>query len=220
MQQISARFERVVHKTLSLQYLLHVPPGDPPDGGWPIILALHGAGERGDDLSLVAKHGPAKVAERDPSLPFVVVSPQCPRNQWWAEEPLLALLDEMLATQPVDADRVYLTGLSMGGYATWSLGIHHPSRFAAAAPVCGGSIPAVAHRLKDVPLWVFHGARDPVVLLDESHRMVNAVRAHGGNVRFTIYPDRGHDAWTPTYDNPQLYEWFLQHRISDRQTDL
>lgn len=193
-------------------YLLYLPNGYRNTGKrWPLILFLHGAGERGDDLDLVKKHGPPKIVEKK-ALPFIVVSPQCPEGKWWSNDVLIALLDHVVATYRVDPSRIYLTGLSMGGYGTWSLACEYPERFAAIAPICGGGNPHLAFRLVNLPVWAFHGAKDDVVPLEESQRMVNAIKKLGGQARLTVYPNAQHDSWTRTYDNPRFYEWLLSHR--------
>ncbi len=181
------------------------------------MLFLHGAGERGDDLELVKKHGPPKLIEAGQDFPFIVVSPQAPAEQWWSTVFLDALLQEITATYRVDMDRVYATGLSMGGFGTWDLAMTFPDRFAAIAPICGGGNAYSVCVIKDLPIWNFHGAKDPVVPLARSQEMVDALQRCSGDVRFTIYPDAGHDAWTETYDNPALYEWLLAHRRQPRQ---
>ncbi|MEH2236738.1 prolyl oligopeptidase family serine peptidase [Nostoc sp.] len=184
----------------------------------PTILFLHGAGERGSNLDDVKKQGVAKIVEQQPDFPFIVISPQCPRGEYWNVERLSALLDEAMSDDklqsayPVDPDRVYLTGLSMGGYGTWLLAAAQPQRFAAIAPICGGGNPLAARKLKNLPVWAFHGAKDNVVPLSASEIMVSALKARDGNVKFTVYPEAEHDSWTQTYNNPELYEWFLQHR--------
>jgi len=208
-------FEAQIVKRVRLNYLLFLPKdyGAESKRKWPLILFLHGAGERGDDLELVKKHGIPKIVEQRKDFPFIAVSPQCPKFLWWTAEAdtLNALLDNLVATYAVDTDHIYLTGLSMGGYGTWHLAMAYPKRFAAIAPICGGGAPEKAHVLKDVPTWVFHGAKDTVVSLEESEKMVKALKACGGNVQFTVYPDAGHDSWTETYDNSELYKWFLKH---------
>jgi len=207
---------------VQLDYWLHLPQDYTADSGreWPLILFLHGGGERGNDLALVKRHGIPKLLEQGTHLPFVVVAPQCPEDStWWVEaHAVMALLDEVSRAHAVDARRVYLTGLSLGGYGTWYLATLHPRRFAAVAPICGGGVwfygfPERVGALKDVPVWAFHGAKDPTVPLEESTKMVEALREAGGNVRFTVYPDAEHDSWTQTYDNPELYEWFLSHSL-------
>ena len=207
--------ECIFEQTARLGYLLFLPRGygTDPEEKWALILFLHGAGERGNDLKLVKKHGIPKIVEQQPDLPFVVVSPQCPDETMWRDHHLAlkGLLDEVVVDYAVDVSRIYLTGLSMGGYGTWSLAATYPELFAAIAPICGGGFPDFVRELKDVPVWAFHGAEDDVVKLEVGRRMVDALRACGGNVRFTVYPGVGHDSWTQTYDNPELYEWFLQH---------
>lgn len=175
----------------------------------PLMLFLHGAGERGDHLELVKKHGPPKLVDSQPEFPFILVSPQCPTGQRWDAEVLLALLDHVQKTQPVDPRRVVVTGLSMGGYGTWALLAAAPQRFAAAVPICGGGDPATAEKFKNVPIWVFHGEKDQAVPIERSEAMVKALEAIGGNVKFTRYPEAGHDSWTETYANPKLYQWLL-----------
>ena len=195
------------------KYLLYLPQDyGKVDKRWPLILFLHGAGERGDDLARVEVHGPPKIVKQGGHLEFIIVSPQCPRGLWWNDKKLIELLDKVIASHSVDTDRLYLTGLSMGGFGTWHLASQYPDKFAAIAPICGGGQPAWAVNLKNVPVWVFHGAKDQTVALAKSEEMVNALRECGGDVKFTVYPDAGHDSWTETYNNPELYEWFLEHR--------
>lgn len=221
--QQSKSFEKIVTRSVGADYLLFLPRGYGEDTSkkWPLMLFLHGAGERGDNLALVAVHGPPKLVASQPDFPFILVSPQCPAGQTWDNETLLALLDEVMADYAVDPTRVYLTGLSMGGFGTWSLGVSHPEKFAAIAPICGGgevikvllADPAKAPALRSLPVWAFHGAKDPVVNVEESQRMVNALKRAGcQDVRLTVYPEAQHDSWTETYNNPELFRWFLSHR--------
>ena len=216
----TAQHFRVERKqVLALDYLLYLPPDYRADmtNRWPMILFLHGVGERGTNVWAVAKHGMPKVVGQQTNFPFIVVSPQCPTNQAWQPDELLALLDTVERQYAVDTNRVYLTGLSMGGFGTWDLGLRHPERFAAIAPVCGGGqvvTPRVGNRdaIIRLPVWAFHGAKDPVVPLEESERMVKCLRAmEVREVKFTVYPEAKHDCWTETYANPELYQWFLQH---------
>lgn len=183
-----------------------------------MILFLHGIGQRGDDLDLVKTHGIAKIVEGQPDFPFITISPQCPDDTMWWDHPqtLKAIVDQVRAEYAVDEQRIYLTGLSMGGFGTWGLAMAYPDLFAAIAPICGGGISEFVGLIRDVPVWAFHGAEDPAIPLQASQRMVDTLRAVGGNVRFTVYPGVGHDSWTQTYENPELYEWFLQHSRADR----
>lgn len=216
-------FKRRVTRLVSAQYLLYLPKdyNGRSRKRWPLILFLHGAGERGSDVSKVAVHGPPKLVRQGRDFPFIIVSPQCPSNERWDDELLLGLLDDLGEKYRVDPTRVYLTGLSMGGYGSWSLGLKHPERFAAIAPICGGGDPVVLllsdrkklDAVKTLGVWAFHGAKDPVVHLSESERMVDALKKAGcSDVNLTVYPEAQHDSWTETYDNPKLYEWFLAHQ--------
>jgi predicted peptidase len=196
----------------TIDCLVYLPEGyRDSDIQWPLLLFLHGVGECGEDLELVKKHGPPRVLNKGTPLPFIVVSPQA-RSRGWNLDTLLALLDQLVERYRVDRERIYATGLSMGGFGTWALVAADPGRFAAAVPICGGGDPAWACRLKDLPLWVIHGAKDDTVPIARSEEMVQALRTVGGNVEFTVYPEACHDCWTQTYDNPKLYEWLLRHR--------
>ena len=197
---------------VSLKYLLYLPKDYDTKESWPLMLFLHGAGERGDDLDRVKLHGPPKLIAKGKDFPFVVASPQCPGNHWWEPVALTGLLDEIVEKYKIDKDRIYVTGLSMGGFGTWSLAAQSPERFAAIVPICGGGEPVKAKLLPSLPTWVFHGAKDPIVPIARSEAMVEALKKAGGNVKFTIYPNAGHDAWTETYDNPKLYEWLLEQK--------
>jgi predicted peptidase len=207
-------FEAKITKTVTGRYLLYLPKDYKADRRhpWPLILFLHGSGERGSDLEKVKTHGPPKLVAQGKDFPFIIVSPQCPDGQWWDPDILMGLLSDVTKKYVVDKDRIYLTGLSMGGFGTWTLGAEHPELFAAIAPICGQGDTSKAAALKDMPIWAFHGGKDPVVAIKGDQDMVDAVKAAGGDVKFTIYPDAGHDAWTETYDNPDLYQWFLQHK--------
>ncbi len=217
MSQQALTFEGRLRKAVRLNYLLYLPPAydAEPARRWPLIAFLHGRGERGDDLALIKKHGLPRLVEERPDFPFIVVSPQCPLGTYWPHlvDTLEAWLDAVLKQVRADRRRLYLTGLSMGGYGTWFWAMARPDRFAAIAPICGGGDPDYAHVLKDLPIWVFHGAKDTVVRPAESRLMVKALKNAGSaQVRLTIYPDADHDSWTRTYANPELYDWFLAHR--------
>lgn len=207
-------FTRPVSKTAAAHYLLYLPQryAEETSRRWPLIVFLHGSGERGEDLATVKRHGLPKQLASHQELPFIVASPQLPSDADWDIDTLNALLDELLERLPIDPDRVYLTGLSLGGHATWRWATHNPERFAAIAPVCGAGWQSLACRLAHVPVWAFHGDQDPVVPFAMSAAMVNTVQSCGGDARLTTYPGSGHDAWSETYANPQLYTWFLQHR--------
>jgi predicted peptidase len=202
------------HVTLESRFLLYLPEGyDTIDRQWPLLLFLHGSGECGDMLEFVKKNGPPNMIEHGYKFPFIVVSPQCPEGERWSVEVLDMVLDEMIRLYKVDENCIYVTGLSMGGEGTWNLAFTYPDRFAAIVPVCGWTDPEQAKKIKDLPIWIFHGAKDDVVPLSESEDMVNALKALGSPVKFTVYPDADHDAWTETYNNPELWEWLMeQHK--------
>lgn len=220
--QMVKHFQFKWTESAEADYLLFLPKNydAQTEKRWPMILFLHGAGERGTDVWKVATHGPPKNVKAHPDFPFIVVSPQCPEGQIWSKAILVALLDDITAKYAVDTNRIYLTGLSMGGYGTWDLGLTHPDRFAAIVPICGGgqtiSVPLSGRdkwqALRTLGVWAFHGGKDPVVAPEESQRMVDALKKLGAqDVKLTVYPEAGHDSWTETYNNPQLYEWLLKH---------
>ncbi len=223
---------RVVSSRNGYDYLLATPKAR-TSARWPLMLFLHGAAFRGSHPAVVASHGLPRLLQggedlsagesavgADLAARFAVVAPQCPDHEVWDDAAVLALLDDVGSKLSVDARRVYLTGLSMGGFGAWSVGLRHPERFAAIVPICGGGriadITTAARTqraaLQSLGVWAFHGARDVTVPLEESERMVVALRAAGArDVRLTIYPDAGHDAWSEGYANPSLYRWLLGH---------
>lgn len=218
--QTEGHLDREIKIRARINYLLFLPDGYAKSKEkYPLMLFLHGAGESGSDLMKVKVHGPPKIVETKRDFPFIVVSPQCPEvRRGWDANVLNGLVDEIVEKYRVDKDRIYVTGLSMGGFGTWALSAAYPDRFAAIAPICGGGNPADAPKLKDMPTWVFHGAKDMTVPPQRSEDMVNALKAAGNTqVKYTVYPEAGHDSWTETYNNPELYTWLLQHKRSDRK---
>ncbi len=211
-------FTKQLTITVTRHYLFSLPKDYDPrqPERWPLVLFLHGLGERGDDLYALTRHGPPKLVEEGQDFPFLFLSPQCPTYGWWTWETniaaLAALLDEIESAYLIDPDQVYVTGLSMGGYGTWALATAYPHRFAAIAPICGGGDPSTVCAIRHLPVWAFHGENDSVVPLQETEAMVKALQACGGHVTLTVYPGVDHDSWTQTYANPQLYTWLLQHR--------
>jgi len=221
MSQTERVFETRIEKKVSLKYLLYLPKdySKIPDAKWPTILFLHGMGERGDDLEIVKKHGIPKIVEEKDDFPFIAISPQCPITSLWTTmtDELHALLVDAVQRYNVDEVRIYLTGLSMGGYGAWHLAATYPELFAAVVPICGGMIHDSEFQekikvLKDMPIWIFHGAKDEAVPIKNSKEVYNALKKIKGNVKFTVYPDLGHDSWTKTYDNPDLYKWLLKQK--------
>jgi predicted peptidase len=198
-------------------YLLHVPESSPDETRrkLPVILFLHGAGERGDDPTRLTRYGLTKVLESNSDLPFIVVSPQCPTDQWWVPNPsaIIGLLDHVMMHHFGDERRVYLTGASMGGYGAWMLGALYPQRFAAVIPVCPVALqqPGDVCGLRDTPVWVLHGTADDIVPHTQAEVMVDVLRACGGDPRVTYVEGAGHELGTTAYQNPELFAWLLQH---------
>lgn len=204
---------------IAVDYLLYLPEEYNRDRRlWPLVLFLHGAGERGTDVMEVAVGGPPWLVAEGGELPVILVSPQCAPKQRWQPEILLELIDEVTARHRVDTQRICVTGYSMGGFGTWALAAAVADRFAAAAPLCGGGDPESAARLGDLPVWVFHGDADQVVPLESSKKMVEAVQAVGGNVKFTVYPGEGHGICGKTYASGEFWRWLLAQRREDAGT--
>lgn len=201
-----------------LTYLQYEPPGWAEEPR-PLVLFLHGAGQRGSDIEQVASEGLPREIERGKNFPFVAVSPQCPHARAWVDLTacLTQLLDELVPKLHIDEHRIYLTGLSMGGFGAWKLAAATPERFAALVPICGGGDPRWSVRLRDLPTWAFHGELDDIVSVRHTQAMVDALEVAGAPIKFTLYPDLKHDSWTRTYEDPALYDWLLaQRRFDDR----
>jgi len=214
-QQRKIKSDIIEINNLSLDYLFYLPEDykNDKDKKWPTILFLHGMGERGDDLELVKIHGIPKIVNSKKDFQFIAISPQCPIDFVWRDEEMLIALESLLLkiikNFRVDKSRLYVTGLSMGGRGTWAIAAYRPDLFAAAAPICGGGDPTTASRLTKLPFWVFQGALDEVHFPKESEIMIKSLKNKGGEVRYTLYPELHHDSWTITYDNSELYKWFL-----------
>ena len=209
-RQVATSLDTQVRVTLD--YLLYLPRDYQEKDSWPLVLFLHGAGERGDNLDLVKVHGPPKLVETGKDFPFILVSPQGEPKRWWQAIQLTALLDEIVAKHKVDEDRIYVTGLSMGGFGTWSLAAYTPNRFAAIAPICGGGQPYQTKQYPHLAVWAFHGGKDGLIPPRCSQEMVDALNKQGGNAKITIYPEAGHNSWTEAYNNPELYTWLLEQK--------
>jgi len=202
------------------RYLSFLPKGyQDGSASYPLILFLHGSGERGLDVEEVRKHGPHKYLLAHDN-PFIIIEPQCDPGQWWHACAVNDLLDEVCAKYRVDRERIYLTGLSMGGFGTWATIGETPSRFAAAVPICGRGDPREAARMKDLPIWIFHGAKDPTVPVKNSLDMATALSEVHGRVKITIYPEAQHDSWTEAYNTPELYQWLLRQRLGRPDQDI
>jgi len=176
------------------------------------VLFLHGAGERGSDLNVVAVHGPLKEIANGRKIPAIVVSPQCPLDQWWDVPSLVGLMDHVEKTYRVDTKQELLTGLSMGGYGTWALFAAQPDRFAAIAPICaGGDVATIPYRDK-FPILAVHGTADGAVPFANGEAMVLMAKARGADIRFDVIQDGGHDTWTQTYVQDDFWKWLLSQR--------
>ncbi len=209
-----------------LNFLLYVPAdyGKSSQSKWPLILYLHGAGERGNNLDYLKTGGLPQKLENESNFPFLVLSPQSNGEyEFWSKDEmvksLFVLLEEVQSHYSIDPKRIYLTGVSVGGEGTWEIGLRYPERFAALVPVMGFygypfEVPANICDLKDVPVWAFHGAEDETVPLDAEEGLVNALKACGGNVQFTILPNSGHDIANKVYSTPDLYTWMLSQTLN------
>lgn len=222
----------------SYGYRVFVPGGAKIKKNPPVLLFLHGAGERGDDNLAQTKVGlgPAIIKNRE-SFPFVVVMPQCPKGRWWPEPEMQAIamkaLEDAVKEFKGNKSRTYLTGLSMGGYGAWAIVRGNPGKFAALAIICGGitsprnvPIPAgaqessspedlyttTARKVGRTPVWVFHGSADRIVPVTESRKMVEAIKAAGGKVRYSEYEGVAHNSWDSAYGEPEIFTWLLSHR--------
>jgi hypothetical protein len=206
-----------------IRYLLYLPESYGVDTTvrWPLILFLHGGGERGDNLERVKGNGPPKLIAKGKKFPFIIVSPQVSSGAFWDPDAVVLMLKDIIKKYKVDEDRIYLTGLSIGGLGTWQISEKYPELFAAIAPVSGWGDPALVWKIRHIPVWIFHGAKDPSVPVIASVVMADSLKQYN-NVKLTVYPNAQHDSWTETYNNDGLYTWFLEHKrfrfeLSDRK---
>lgn len=215
------------------RYRVLEPETIEPGKKYPVVLFLHGAGERGDENRKQLLYFPELMsdAEHREKYPCFLVAPQCRKNKWWIEpkqflgakgdaakltpqlQAALAALKQVLADEPIDRERVYLTGLSMGGFGSWAVAAEYPRSFAAVVPICGGGQTQQAEKLVGVPLWAFHGAADPVVPVARTQAMIEALRGAGGEPKYTELPGVGHDSWTPAYTDPMgVIPWMFEQK--------
>ena len=200
-----------------LPFQLRVPKELNKGAKYPLLLFLHGAGEKGNDNQKQLKHDPTKLAPKDVfgKNPMIVVAPQCPADQFWSGQILdsvIKMVKDFEKELPVDPQRIYVTGLSMGGYGTWSSLALEPRLFAAAIPICGGGDAASVRKFDKVPVWAFHNDGDPTVPVDGSRSMIAALKKAGGEPKYTEYQSTQHDAWSRTYKDPALWEWLLKQK--------
>ena len=203
-----------IYEFKKIKYIIYYPDKFIEGQKYPTLIKLHGAGGRGDDITPLLRDS-AFLQKRQTfkDFPFMTIMPLCHENTWFDMwEQLKEFVCHIISCDEVDAERVYLMGGSMGGYATWQLAMSMPELFAAIVPICGGGMYWNAARLVNVPVWAFHGAKDNVVLARESEIMVERVNACGGNAKLTIYPENSHNAWDDTFSNLAVYEWLLSHK--------
>ncbi len=216
------RLKRKTGDVVELKSLDTLPPGYSanPNKKWPLLLFLHGGGEWGSDPSKLKIHGPPRLIEEGKTFPFLVVAPQLPTDEQWLPLQLNDFLDYIETKYRVDTDRVYVTGLSRGGRGTWNLAMAYPARFAAIAPIAARGDADDVARIKNLPVWAFHGTDDKTMLFERGEAVVSALQKVGGTAKFTVYPGVGHDSWTQTYANPALYDWLLSHQRDRKASPL
>lgn len=204
----------IINKRIELKTIVNLPKGyeSNEEKKYPLILFLHGSGERGDKIESVKRYGIHRyIDERD--IPAIIVSPQCAENSFWDKyiDDLESLIIEMSKEYRIDDNKIYLIGISLGAFAAWNFGMQKPNLFTAIIPIAGGAmLPKFAYRMKDTPVWAFHGAKDKEVLAEESIKAVKALEEAGGNVRLTIVEDAGHELCTTVFERDELYEWLFE----------
>lgn len=211
-QLIDAEMKTVTTEKLS--YYLYYPEGyeSSPEKEFPILLFLHGGGESGDSLTAVKGNGPPKLIVEGKQFPFLILAPQNPyQKKWWNTRAVNQLLDSIVENNRIDKKRIYITGLSRGGGAAWEMAVQYPEKFAAMAVVCGMTpVPYASWINKSMPIWVFHGEEDKSIPISESETMVARLKEMGYNIKFTRYPEVGHNSWVKAYSTEELYTWFMQ----------
>lgn len=213
----ASSFSSKLQKPVSLRYLIWTPAGKAPAGGWPLVIFLHGSGERGNDLHQTLVHGWPEMASKGKSFPFILVAPQAPEHYDWDVDEIEGLRRRLLHKTHANPDKVILTGLSMGGIGSWNYAEAYPNTLAALIPVCGYGDTDGAGRINHLPVWAFHGADDKVVLTAKDQEMVDELKKVGGNVRFTVYQGVGHDSWDKAYAEPELIPWLLEQRRAEHK---
>lgn len=208
-------FSTSLNLSVSFKYYIYFPDNYyDSDTSFPMVLFLHGSGERGDDIRLVEEHGIPKMINNGHTFPFITVAPQCPKFQRWSEplysKSLIFLVEEIIRNNRVDIGRIYATGLSMGGYGTLSIAKERPDLFSAIIPVCGGMDTTNIANLKEIPIWLFHGDADEVVPVENSELIYDLLKPINPDIKITIYKGVDHNSWDRTYDNKKMYEWMLK----------
>lgn len=213
-QQITGKFKEKIEIEFEINYLLRLP--EKPQGKYPLMIFLHGAGERGTDINKVIANGPLQDKHKEYTKEFAILAPQCPEGQYWDVETVYQLIQKIIKdNKNIDTNRIYLTGLSMGGWGSWRLAEKHPEMFAALVTVCGpAGLPEKreAHSIKNIPTRIFHGALDDIVPVDNSIQMYQELKSLGADVDLTIFKDDNHNSWDSTYSDPEIYKWILKQR--------
>ncbi|MBU8881880.1 prolyl oligopeptidase family serine peptidase [Kaistella sp. DKR-2] len=211
-QEIKAEFNKEIKKVQKISYVLDYPQN--AKGKVPLIVFLHGSGERGTDLEMVKAHSPFTYKNLIKE-PVAILAPQCPENVWWDTEAVYYLIKDIQQKYKIDESRIVLTGLSMGGWGTLKLAMEHPEMFSAVAPVCAPVdrlMKVRAKQYKNLPMKIFHGGNDDVVSPANSIEIYQEIKKYNKNVELTIFPDDNHNSWDSTYSDPKLYEWMLSQR--------
>ena len=226
-------FEKSVYKngTSTLSYRFLKPANPESQASFPLVIFLHGAGERGNNNEAQLAHitGLFTDSKNRSAFPCFVLAPQCPAKLWWAThnkdgsmkanptptmQLVIGLIERIVKENKIDPTRIYITGVSMGGFGTWDLLARFPTKFAAAIPICGGADVGIANRIKHVPQWIFHGAEDKLVHPNQSRRMVKALQRAGGIPKYTEYPHVAHDSWVKAYQEPNLLPWLFKQKLT------
>lgn len=211
-QETHHSFSYIMKKKMTYRYILNKPKQESLK---PLIIFLHGSGEKGDDLNKVKIHGPLKYVDQNP-LDAYILAPQCPVDEYWDSDMLYQLILHVLEENPmIDKNRIYLTGLSMGAWGAWNLAVAHSELFAALVPIAGYTdrVPLIeACELKDIPIQIFHGLLDNVVPYTDSVEIYLKLKVCNDNVHITIFDDADHDSWTRVYDNNVIYDWMLKQK--------
>jgi predicted peptidase len=210
-QEIQGSFSKEIKTKLELNYILQLPTNQKEK--FPLLVFLHGSGERGIDLALVKNHSPFTYQELIKS-PIAILAPQCPLDVWWDTTAVYELIQETISKYNIDTSRIYLTGLSMGGWGTWKLAIEHPELFAAVAPVCApiDVLMLINASKLNMPIRIYHGALDDVVLAEDSILMHQELKKENKSTELFIFPNDDHNSWDSTYSNPEFYIWLLSQQ--------
>jgi len=211
-KQIDGKFKTEIVQKKELQYALYLPKETKTKK--PLIVFLHGSGEKGTDIEKVKVHGPFKYLKSN-EIDSYVLAPQCPENEYWDSETLYNLILKIKKENNIDESRIYLTGLSMGGWGAWNLAFAHPEMFACLVPICGfvDRVPMIENcKIQNMPIRMFHGLLDDVVDVDYSIEIYRKLQKCNKDIEFTIFDDANHDSWTRVYDNPEIYDWMLKQK--------